>query len=138
MSRIPKRQAQLRALVWRRDRGKCALCGWDTEKLREVLAHAEAHYRTLVPREGRYLDGSTASFLGGVLTDMGLPAGRKELWDADHILPLILGGADTLKNLRTLCIPCHRTATDGTLAQAAKAARLQHKAPRKAAVRWRS
>ena len=27
--------------------------------------------------------------------------------EVDHITPILLGGTDELKNLRTLCIPCH-------------------------------
>jgi 5-methylcytosine-specific restriction endonuclease McrA len=34
------------------------------------------------------------------------------LWDADHILPVSLGGGLCgLDNMRTLCIPCHKEVT---------------------------
>lgn len=36
---------------------------------------------------------------------------RKSWWEADHILPVVEGGDSNLDNIRTLCIPCHRTAT---------------------------
>jgi 5-methylcytosine-specific restriction endonuclease McrA len=37
---------------------------------------------------------------------------RSSLWDADHILPVVEGGGECeLKNLRTLCLRCHRAAT---------------------------
>ncbi len=32
-------------------------------------------------------------------------------WHADHIVPLIDGGARTLDNLQTLCAPCHKAKT---------------------------
>lgn len=35
----------------------------------------------------------------------------KELWEADHRIPLSWGGPDTMENIRTLCIPCHRLVT---------------------------
>jgi hypothetical protein len=37
---------------------------------------------------------------------------RRTLWQADHILPVAEGGGGcSLENLRTLCLPCHRTVT---------------------------
>ncbi len=37
---------------------------------------------------------------------------RRSLWDADHILPVVEGGGECdLRNLRTLCLRCHRAAT---------------------------
>jgi 5-methylcytosine-specific restriction endonuclease McrA len=32
-------------------------------------------------------------------------------WEADHVIPLALGGEDTLENHRTLCEGCHKAAT---------------------------
>lgn len=39
-----------------------------------------------------------------------------EGWQADHVIPIVLGGPDTLDNVVTLCIEHHRikTATDGS------------------------
>src|SRR5262249_38303914 len=35
--------------------------------------------------------------------------GRRQLWDADHILPVAAGGGECdLSNMRTLCLKCHR------------------------------
>jgi 5-methylcytosine-specific restriction endonuclease McrA len=37
---------------------------------------------------------------------------RKSLWDADHVVPIAEGGgACDLSNIRTLCLVCHRQAT---------------------------
>jgi 5-methylcytosine-specific restriction protein A len=32
-------------------------------------------------------------------------------WEADHTVPIVEGGALTIENLRTLCVPCHRSET---------------------------
>ena len=37
--------------------------------------------------------------------------GRRALWEADHVVPLVEGGPHTLANMRTLCVPCHKRAT---------------------------
>ena len=38
--------------------------------------------------------------------------GTGDLWQADHIIPVIEGGGEcTLKNLRTLCTACHKVET---------------------------
>lgn len=36
---------------------------------------------------------------------------RKSWWEADHILSVVEGGDSNLDNIRTLCIPCHRSVT---------------------------
>jgi 5-methylcytosine-specific restriction endonuclease McrA len=43
---------------------------------------------------------------GGVIT-----RGRKSWWEADHIVAVAEGGDSNLDNIRTLCIPCHRSVT---------------------------
>ena len=45
--------------------------------------------------------------------EWGLRAGsRKSLWDADHIVPVVEGGGECdLRNIRTLCLKCHRAVT---------------------------
>lgn len=37
--------------------------------------------------------------------------GHVDVWEMDHITPLIEGGGDGLDNLRTLCLACHRSET---------------------------
>ena len=81
----------LRAQVFARDRGVCAACGLDTEALRKDK-------RKLDYRARRQFE-----------KDWG---GRRNLWDADHILPVAEGGGECdLSNMRTLCLKCHRDAT---------------------------
>ncbi|MDE1177999.1 MAG: HNH endonuclease signature motif containing protein [Edaphobacter sp.] len=37
---------------------------------------------------------------------------RRTLWEADHIVPVVEGGGECdLENIQTLCLRCHRKAT---------------------------
>ena len=81
----------LREQVFARDRGVCALCGLDTEALRRDKRKLDFRARKQFER------------------DWG---GRKNLWDADHILPVAQGGGECdLTNMQTLCLLCHRKKT---------------------------
>lgn len=83
----------LRARVFARDHGICALCG--TDCIREF-------------RRIKRLRGSSRS---KAFAEWGL-GGRKSLWDADHIVPVVDGGGECdLENMRTLCLKCHRART---------------------------
>ena len=81
----------LRAQVFERDHGVCALCGLDTETMRRDKRKLDFAARRQFEKEwGR----------------------RRQLWDADHIVPVVEGGGECgLANLRTLCLKCHRAAT---------------------------
>lgn len=35
----------------------------------------------------------------------------RSLWEADHVIPLVLGGTNELSNFRTVCKSCHKAAT---------------------------
>jgi len=81
----------LREQVFLRDRGVCAVCGVDTEALRKDK-------RKLDYRARRQFERDWGS--------------RRNLWDADHIVPVVEGGGECgLSNMRTLCLKCHRIAT---------------------------
>lgn len=83
----------MRTRVFERDRGICALCAIDCV--------AELH-RLRRLRGAARLRASAEWRLGS----------RKSLWDADHIIPVVLGGGECdLSNMRTLCLKCHRTRT---------------------------
>jgi len=83
--------AYLRRQVFARDRGVCALCGLDTELLRKEKRKLDYRARRTFEKEW----GS-----------------RRQLWDADHIVPVAEGGGECgLSNMRTLCLRCHRAAT---------------------------
>ncbi len=81
----------LREQVFARDQGVCGRCGVDTEALR---------------RDKRKLDWKSRKQFE---RDWG---GRRNLWDADHIVPVAEGGGECdLSNMRTLCLRCHREET---------------------------
>jgi len=92
-----------RRKVWERDKGVCAGCGCDTG-LMERIARRLRH--PLEDKDGFLL----------LLTAWGLkpyPWGWvvPNLWEADHVVPLVEGGGHGLENYRTLCVPCHRAET---------------------------
>jgi 5-methylcytosine-specific restriction endonuclease McrA len=81
----------LRDQVFARDRGVCAACGLDTEALRKDKRKLDWRSRREFEREW---------------------GGRRNLWDADHIVPVVEGGGECdLSNMRTLCLRCHKAAT---------------------------
>jgi 5-methylcytosine-specific restriction endonuclease McrA len=84
----------VRKQVWHRDHGRCACCGVHTPSLR-------AKWNRLPPEEK-----ATAE------AEFGLRKGKRGMWDADHIVPVALGGGQCgLDGYRTLCLPCHKAAT---------------------------
>ncbi len=86
----------LRDQVFERDRGVCAVCGIDTVAEERRLRRIGGERRR-------------AAFLAWGIGK----AHRCSLWDADHILPVSEGGGECdLSNIRTLCLKCHRAATD--------------------------
>jgi hypothetical protein len=47
-------------------------------------------------------------------------------WEIDHIIPLAIGGPDTIENMQILCKICHRFKTDNQdISQIAKVKRLE-------------
>jgi 5-methylcytosine-specific restriction endonuclease McrA len=82
----------LRKQVFERDRGVCAICGLDTEELRKDKRKLDYNARRKFEKEW---------------------GGRRNLWDADHIVPVIEGGGECdLSNMRTLCLKCHLAVTE--------------------------
>lgn len=107
--------------VFKRDRGVCAGCGFDTEQAQRVLAFLRA----------------TTTGYHGPAWEIYLEARRwvwqvwtghrkvgTHLWEADHIVPVAEGGGGCgLDNLRTLCLRCHKAATAALAARLAAARR---------------
>jgi len=90
----------LKEQVRRRDRGICSLCGIDTYRLARVVKA----WRVTLGRDGK-------GPLDALLMDWKWRTSGRQ-WDADHILPVALGGGECeIDNLRTLCIWCHRRET---------------------------
>ncbi len=118
------RSVGLRALVFQRDFGVCALCACDTELTHEVFLRAQGHLQEAV--------GFRALRLWrDLVTLAGFDARRSTWWEADHKHPLSEGGSHELGNLRTLCIPCHRRETAKLRKRLAKTERQRRKRPRK-------
>ncbi len=93
--RLRSNPGYLRDQVLLRDKGVCACCGTDTVRAYWRLRRARGASRA------------------EMLASWGLKRmTRRSLWDADHILPVAEGGGECdLRNLRTLCLRCHRQAT---------------------------
>lgn len=91
--RLRSSVSYLRECVLARDNGICAACGIDTLRQRRRILRLPFGRRLIEMRE------------------LGIPKGRKSWWEADHVLPVAEGGDSNLDNVRTLCIPCHRTIT---------------------------
>jgi 5-methylcytosine-specific restriction endonuclease McrA len=80
---------EVRRMLRKRDRGRCAICRLDTNALRREL-------------KGR---GRARK-----LRERGFKP-RQSLWEVDHVVPLIDGGGHAADNLQTLCTPCHKLKT---------------------------
>ncbi len=93
----------LRVQLGKRDRGVCALCRVDCRELRRTYAR--------LPKGER----------AGFAASYGIPARRRRTtwWDADHVVPIAEGGLNSLDNLRTLCIRCHKAQTKSLAARRA-------------------
>lgn len=101
---VAVRRARLRARVFIRDRGVCALCGADTEKLHQQLLALRAETPGHRAKSQAYV---------ALLKAYDIPSSLK-LWEADHTVPLSEGGDDDISNTRTLCTVgnrCHQRVT---------------------------
>jgi hypothetical protein len=95
-----------------RDRGICALCGVDTLALRREFLALDRAWR----QDGAEVRRRRVAWLQA----HGIPVARADgrWWDIDHIVPVVDGGGFCgLKNLQTLCIPCHVRKSGGALRQ---------------------
>jgi 5-methylcytosine-specific restriction endonuclease McrA len=104
----------LREQVFHRDRGVCAVCRIDCDKLERVFRRLlrkaglkPTHYPAIVARDPDHygpLDIFRQEF----------PWFRPDIspWAADHIIPVAEGGGECgLEGIRTLCLNCHAQAT---------------------------
>lgn len=94
-----------RHAVWRRDRGVCAACGFDTGRLERVIQRALWYSRGVRwLAEPFRLSRDVTQYTGSVE------------WQADHIVAVQDGGgvtadmtvAEFMANMQTLCEACHK------------------------------
>ncbi len=96
---IDWQDAKLR--VFKRDKGVCAACGCNTEKLRRILRLCNVWDE--IGRTGLPIV---------VRRKMGFNPHGERLWDCDHIRSVAEHGpAETIDDLQTLCHPCHKAKT---------------------------
>ena len=91
-----------RYLVARRDHGICALCGIDTEKLRERLIRLRRRWGLDIANKvlWKYVKQGWPMYIW------------RSWWEADHVIPVSRGGGQCgLDGYRTLCVPCHKKET---------------------------
>lgn len=120
--KIRTQPAFVRHLLWKRDAGVCAVCGISTKLLVRKLEALDTYlqdrpfkYQWRFDYEGYILQNQP---LIARLAELYISVhryrhrGRKGIWDADHIVPVIEGGGECdLDNYRTLCCSCHHVAT---------------------------
>lgn len=83
--------------VFKRDKGICVSCGIDADAAQKLwLRIYRRGYKTAVP----------------ALKELGWPCDpSRSFWEADHIKARSEDGEDHPRNLRTLCVPCHKSRT---------------------------
>ncbi len=86
-------EVAIRNRIFRRDRGFCARCGADCEKVKRVY--------------WRILDSDAQSFYGSVVRF----SETSRYWEVDHIREVAEQGITEDSNLQTLCRKCHQEKT---------------------------
>lgn len=124
-----------RALVKLRDKGVCFECGQDWRELRAVwgsMLGGKRHHHILVG--GAQMWASMRWDAPAALHELRHHYGdfdpERSLWEADHIVPVVLGGGCCdLANLRTLCQRCHKLETRRLAATRAELRRVEQGRP---------
>lgn len=100
----------LRRQVFERDKGICAQCGCDTEKVERVLRYAASSYYNMPCYERGGLDWLFTRAAGFIYDALDYKSAQT-YWEADHIKEVVRGGEPYLDNIQTLCRPCHKQKT---------------------------
>lgn len=118
--------------VHKRDKGVCAKCGCDTDRLRRIFRWAKQFSRDWQGQTGGVW-GHWYSALRSVARELGFNGIHSDgdFWQADHVHEVARGGwGCSLDKLRTLCTPCHKEETKrlaGELAAERRAEKLAKK-----------
>lgn len=98
--------------LWERDHGVCAICGLDTEQLREAVGRWRAAKEGDERRLWLHFERTRAGLGWRAPLNLYGPSGFSphfRWWEVDHIIPVYRGGGQCdLDGLRTLCFHCHR------------------------------
>lgn len=126
--RLASDAAFLRHNVHERDKGICAVCRLDTDKLRRGLeALRDLEKYGYGDRGGRESIPDLFKVMKDVHRALGtLWSGRVDYWDADHIQEVVRGGGECgLSNMQTLCLWCHKVKTARLAKERAEERRLE-------------
>jgi 5-methylcytosine-specific restriction enzyme A len=95
----------IRAAVLARDKGVCSACGVDVE-------HANLVWRR-IRRHLHHYDARWYSLAKLIISVTGWPIEdiSRDWWEAHHVVARADGGPDSVDNLVTLCVPCHKDET---------------------------
>lgn len=112
--KIQTQPGYVRSLVARRDKGICAGCGLDTEKIERIAGsirkhdgccHTDWFWEAIGVKDRRWTGAS--------------------LWQADRILEVVRGGGGLgLDNYQTLCTACHNRKSKRLAAERAEERRI--------------
>jgi 5-methylcytosine-specific restriction enzyme A len=114
--------SHMRYLVHKRDHGICALCGLDCDALAAAVEWVRDTFKKHKVFYVQY-----GQIWNDFLSVIGiLNRWPGDLWDADHITPVVEGGGECgLANFRTLCLRCHKRETAELAKRMALARRME-------------
>ena len=105
----------VRQQVFERDKGCCANCGRDVEKLRRRFHRLYMETKGISARAvypSAHYGLHRVRHLSKWHEVSRFPDLSRSWWDADHIIEVVRGGGECgLDNYQTLCVPCHKTKT---------------------------
>lgn len=113
--------------VEQRDKGVCAACGVDTNRLQRAIqairyGYRENYSREPTPEERRLRSRLYVFWLKWAESEGFASNCWGSYWQADHITPVCEGGGLCgLEGLRTLCTRCHKRETKALAARRALA-----------------